>query len=123
MADYSSLKDAREAWEEGCEVLAEFFVNTLDALVVLTKFNNSDGKTYTYNLMRYFHMGEGWAASMDVTNGGTETGLLGCVKALAKLMADGVVEFKVNNSPPPVDDGSRFVGTKNDIEVIPRGGE
>ena len=117
---YSSLKDAREEWDEGCEVLAEFYVKRLDALVVLTKFTNSDGKTYTYNLVRYFHMGEGWEASMDVVNGGTEHGLLGCLKGLAKLMVEDVAAFNAKTEPPAP---SRFVGTKDEIEVVPRGGE
>jgi hypothetical protein len=109
-----TLKETREAWEEGEEVVAEFYVKNLDALVVLFRHINKDTPTHAYGLVRYFRLGDGWGASMDATEGGHERGLVKCIKTLAKLMDEDVAAFEGPSEPKE----SRFVGTEADIEFV-----
>jgi hypothetical protein len=101
-----TLKEIKDAWLEDETILAEFYIHELDAHVVLFRHdtNNDPVKpSYSYGLIRFFKLGAGWAASNDMVGGGTEAGLLACVRALAKLMI----------AEPPAQ--SRFVGTEDDI--------
>jgi hypothetical protein len=117
----ATFKEVRELWIDDGVIIGEFYIKSLDAIVTLLLREAKDGPTHTYELIRFFRVGDRWEASVDEVGGGTERGLVTCIRKLSSLMAEDVIAFKAKAEGPEA--GSRFVGTEADIVKTPPGEE